>query len=113
MYSPPGFIRCRPDLPRTTHPDFEKVLAEIPDETDKRKLFERMEGEEWEELVFDEMKLFLQETRCQQGQKNVTVLQVQKLIYDFFEERKKLLQIVVSTGKLVIFIKFLKQWMNY
>ncbi len=54
-----------------------------------------MEGEEWEELVFEGMKLFLQETRCQQGQKNVTVLQVQKLIYDFFEERKMPEQIVM------------------
>jgi hypothetical protein len=95
VFSPPGFIRSRPDLPRTTHPDFQKVLAEIPDEKDKRKLFERMEGEEWEELVFEGMKLFLQETRCQQGQKNVTVLQVQKLIYDFFEERKMPEQIVM------------------
>jgi hypothetical protein len=84
VFSPPGFIRSRRDLPRTTDPDFEKVRAEIEDEKDKRKLFERMEGEEWEELVFEEMKKFLQETRCQQGQKNVTVLQVQQLVFIFF-----------------------------
>jgi hypothetical protein len=76
VYSPPWFIRSRPDLPRTTHPDFEKVLAEIPDETDKRNLSKGMEGDEWEETVFEEMKLFLEETRHQEGQKNITVLQV-------------------------------------
>ncbi len=76
MFSPPGFIRKRPDLPRTTHPDFQKVLAGIPEKN--RQNFEAIQqGDEWEELVFDEMKLFLQGTRLQKGQKNVTVLQVE------------------------------------
>ncbi len=83
MYSPPIPINSRPDLPKTDHPEF-PLLFPKESKCKSKKMEEikvTIEGHEWEETVFQKMKKFLESSRGE-GQKNVTVLQV-NLLYMF------------------------------
>jgi hypothetical protein len=80
VYSPPIPINSRPDLPKTTDPEFAPLFSkESKDKMEEIKVTN--EGPEWEETVFKKMKEFLENSRGE-GQKNVTVLQV-NLLYMF------------------------------